>query len=102
MDHQHERHGRAFVFALGLEDGGDADVQLAEDAGDLRDHAGAILDAEAQVEFRDDLVDRLARAVEAVRHEAEIPPRADCSASAASAMSAMTALDVASCPAPRP
>ena len=41
MDHQDERHRRAFVFRFGLEDGGDADVQFAQDAGDLRDRARA-------------------------------------------------------------
>ena len=66
--------GGAFV-ALGLEDGGDADVQGAEDAGDLGDDAGAVLDAEAQVIFGDDLIDRLAGAVEAVGHEAVVAAR---------------------------
>ena len=54
---------------------GDADVQAAEDARDLGDDAGAVLDGEAQVVFGDDLVDRLAGAVEAVRHEAVIAAR---------------------------
>ena len=43
---------------------------LAEDAGHLGEDAGLIVHGDAQVILGDDLVDRLAGAVEAVRHEA--------------------------------
>ena len=75
---------------------------VAEHAGDLREHARAILDGEAQVIFRNDCVERLAGAVEAVRHEAVVARAAIAARTAASARSAITELDVGSWPAPRP
>src|SRR5688572_8878664 len=72
VNHHHQRNGAADLIALRLQYGGNSDVQFTENACDLSNHSWAILDGEAHVIFRDDLIDRFARAVKTVRHEAEI------------------------------
>ena len=49
VDHEYEGHHAPFVFGFGLQDGGNANVRLAENAGDLGDDAGAVIDGKPQV-----------------------------------------------------
>jgi len=70
VDHEDEGNALGLVF-LRLDDGGDADLEGAKDACDLGEDARLVIDRDVEVILRDDLVDGLARAVEAVRGEAE-------------------------------
>ena len=51
LRHDDQRHDAAGAVAAGfvLNDGGDGDLMLAEDAGDFGQHAGAVFDGEPQV-----------------------------------------------------
>ena len=60
------------VFTFGLEDRGNADGAVAQNAGDLGDHPRSIGDAEAEVIFRNDLVDGQTSSIKMVGNEAVI------------------------------